>query len=129
MSQGSGGWYVRARGRTLGPFSWAQLESLRDRGQLAQFHELSQDKRTWVHASTLTELFVDSPRRDQSSQVYGLKNAPPLGTRPRDGSMQRRLGSHGPCSAEQIVALVRSGQIVADTPDMEARPPQLADAT
>ena len=48
MSEGSGGWYVRSRGRVLGPFTQAQLESLRDRGQLSQFHELSRDKRVWV---------------------------------------------------------------------------------
>jgi S1-C subfamily serine protease len=116
MSQGSGGWFVRARGRTLGPFSWAQLESLRDRGQLAQFHELSQDKRTWVPASTLHELFSDRSTSDQSSQEYGLGNAPPTGHTAQGWFYANAAGSHVPASAEQIVALVKSGQIVADTP-------------
>src|SRR5262249_13945233 len=57
MSEGSGGWYVRARGRTLGPFTLPQLESMRDRGQLSQFHEVSQDRRFWVSASHVPELF------------------------------------------------------------------------
>ncbi len=89
MSQGSGGWYVRAKGRTLGPFSWVQLESLRDRGQLAQFHEVSQDKRTWVHASTLRELFGDRSASGQAAEVIWPDKTPRrLRTRLRDGSMR-----------------------------------------
>ena len=91
MSQGSGVWYVRARGRTLGPFTWSQLESLRDRGQLAQFHEVSQDKQTWVHASTLNELFADRSASDPSGEDYGLKNAPPTAHSTQDGSTRTWL--------------------------------------
>jgi S1-C subfamily serine protease len=116
MSQGSGGWYVRARGRTLGPFSWAQLESLRSRGQLAQFHEVSQDKRTWVHASTLHELFSDRSGSDQNGQEYALKNSPPTVHTAGGWFYNNVAGSPVPVSAEQIAALVRSGQILADTP-------------
>ena len=47
MSEASDGWYMRSRGRTLGPFTRAQLESMRERGQVSQFHELSQDRRVW----------------------------------------------------------------------------------
>jgi S1-C subfamily serine protease len=57
MSQGAGVWFVRARGRIIGPFRWEQLESLRDRGHFARSHQVSRDKETWVEACTLTELF------------------------------------------------------------------------
>ena len=60
MADEHGGWYVRSKGRTLGPFSWAQLESLRDRGQLARFHEVSQDRQSWMAASGLAQLFGPS---------------------------------------------------------------------
>src|SRR5262245_38442438 len=53
----SGGWYVRVRGRVRGPLTWAQRHSLRDRGQLARFHEVSQDRQTWVGADSLAGLF------------------------------------------------------------------------
>src|SRR4051812_10864264 len=56
-AEASGGWYVRARGRVLGPLAWAQLQSLRDRGQLARFHEVSQDRQSWVGADSLAQLF------------------------------------------------------------------------
>jgi S1-C subfamily serine protease len=115
MSQGSDGWYVRARGRTLGPFSWAQLESLRDRGQLAQFHEVSQDKRSWAHASTLSELFGERSGIRPGSDDYALKNAPPPAHAAQVWFYQSAAGAAGPVSAEQITALVRSGQTLADT--------------
>jgi hypothetical protein len=64
----SDGWYVRARGRVLGPLTWAQLQSLRDRGQLARFHEVSQDRQSWVGAESLTDLFPPAePRRPPRS--------------------------------------------------------------
>jgi GYF domain 2/Domain of unknown function (DUF4190) len=58
MSVGSGGWYVRGRGRVLGPFNWSQLQTLRDRGQLSQLHELSQDRRSWIKATDLPGLYT-----------------------------------------------------------------------
>ncbi len=50
-------WYVRARGRVLGPFTWAQLESLRDRGQVARFDEVSRDRQSWTGADRVDRLF------------------------------------------------------------------------
>jgi S1-C subfamily serine protease len=115
MSQGSGGWYVRAKGRTLGPFSWVQLEALRDRGQLAQFHEVSQDKRTWVHASTLDELFVGRSGNGLPTGDSAAKDAPPSSSPPQGWFYQSVAGPAGPISNEQIMAAARSGQILADT--------------
>ncbi len=115
MSQGSGTWFVRAKGRTLGPFSWAQLESLRDRGQLAQFHEVSQDKRTWVPASTLGELFGDRVRGVQAPEDDRPQNTPPSMQTAPGWFYKSETGTPGPVSAEQVTALVQSGQIVADT--------------
>jgi hypothetical protein len=50
-------WYVRARGRILGPLSWEQLQALRERGQLARFDQVSRDKQSWVPADSLERLF------------------------------------------------------------------------
>ncbi|HEV3166095.1 MAG TPA: DUF4339 domain-containing protein [Isosphaeraceae bacterium] len=59
-------WYVRSRGLITGPFSLAQLDSLRKRGVLARFHEVSNDRANWSKASTLTSVFPDPnvARRD-----------------------------------------------------------------
>jgi hypothetical protein len=53
-------WYVRARGRVLGPLTRPQLQSLRDRGQLARFDQVSQDRQTWIGADRLDGLFPHS---------------------------------------------------------------------
>jgi hypothetical protein len=54
-------WYIRARGRITGPFSVKQLEALRKRGQLARFHELSEDRQSWSSAALLPGLFPEPP--------------------------------------------------------------------
>jgi hypothetical protein len=53
-------WYVRARGRILGPLSWEQLQALRERGQIARFDQVSRDKQSWVPADSLEQLFPRS---------------------------------------------------------------------
>ena len=50
-------WYVRARGRILGPLTWSQLRGLRERGQLARFDQLSRDRQEWIPADRLEVLF------------------------------------------------------------------------
>jgi hypothetical protein len=55
--EGAERWYVRARGRVLGPLSWAQLLALRERGQLARFDQVSRDRQTWAPADSVERLF------------------------------------------------------------------------
>lgn len=40
-------YFVRDRGRVIGPFSAEQLFDMRDRGQIQAYHEVSVDQRTW----------------------------------------------------------------------------------
>src|SRR5690349_15256769 len=42
-----GAWYVRTRGRVVGPLTDAELDDLRERGQVKGFDEVSRDRRTW----------------------------------------------------------------------------------
>ncbi len=44
-------------GRILGPLSWEQLQTLRERGQLARFDQVSRDRQSWVPADSLERLF------------------------------------------------------------------------
>jgi S1-C subfamily serine protease len=50
-------WYVRVRGRVLGPFPFGKLQEMRDRGQLQSFYEVSTDQATWKAAGSVPELF------------------------------------------------------------------------
>ena len=57
-------WYVRIRGRVMGPFDVRQLESLRKRGQFSRFHEVSTDRQTWLAASSVTAVFPEPSAAD-----------------------------------------------------------------
>jgi hypothetical protein len=66
-------YYIRIRGKVLGPFPLQKLQSLRDRGQLARFHELSEDRQSWQPASVLSALFADvSPVMGDEEATYPL---------------------------------------------------------
>lgn len=58
-------YYVRVRGRVMGPFGTSQLQTLRDRGQFRSFHEVSEDRQNWGNAARLTELFSGESRGSQ----------------------------------------------------------------
>jgi len=55
------GYFVRVRGKVMGPFSLKQLQSLRDRGQFRGFHEVSEDRATWRSASSIQGFFAPEP--------------------------------------------------------------------
>lgn len=54
----SDSYYLRSRGKTLGPFSLDRLQVMKSRGQLGRTHQVSTDRQTWVAAGTLGELFA-----------------------------------------------------------------------
>lgn len=62
-------YYVRVRGKVLGPFTLAQLGKMRDRGQFAKFHEVSEDRKTWQPASALSDLFHTVPAAEAPVNV------------------------------------------------------------
>lgn len=76
--------YIRIRGRVLGPYDLDKLQSLARRGQLSRMHEVSSDATTWVRASAHPELFVNedvasmavSQDGQNARQVPGLVTAP-----------------------------------------------------
>src|SRR5262249_48870333 len=54
-------YYIRTRGKVLGPFTVEQLKGLHHRGQFGRFHEISEDRRNWSAAATLEEVFSPPP--------------------------------------------------------------------
>jgi S1-C subfamily serine protease len=88
---------------------------LRDRGQLAQFHEVSRDKQNWVGAATLNELFGDRSVSVPGEEVDGSRNADSTVSWTQEWFYKSATGTPGPLRADQIAALVTSGQIVRDT--------------
>lgn len=74
-------WYVRSRGRVLGPLTWEQLLALRHRGQLARFDQLSHDKQGWVAADSVERLF---PKAGTGAFIAGPDAHTPARGRPRE---------------------------------------------
>lgn len=50
-------YYVRLRGKVMGPFSLEHIKALVQRGQVAAFHEISSDGMSWTAAGSVAELF------------------------------------------------------------------------
>ena len=46
-------YFIRVRGKVLGPFTLEKLKALRARGQFSRIHEVSTDRQQWQPASTL----------------------------------------------------------------------------
>ncbi len=116
MTEASDGWYMRSRGRVLGPFTRDQLESMRDRGQLSQFHEISQDRRNWANASAIEWLFSRASTGESTRQEVPLADASPSRTAGPVWFYNEDGTAHGPIGSEQIVALFQAGRIRWDTP-------------
>lgn len=55
-------YYLRSRGKILGPFGVDRLQVMKSRGQLGRSHQVSTDRQTWVAAGTLAELFPVAER-------------------------------------------------------------------
>jgi S1-C subfamily serine protease len=60
--------YIRIRGRILGPFGAEKLRSLRSRGQFSRVHEISTDRRTWSPASSVDHLFASAQTATSSTK-------------------------------------------------------------
>lgn len=95
-----GRYYVRARGKISGPYDLVQLETLRRRGQLARFHEVSADGRTWAKAGSLSGIFEPPPPRAPRPAA----NARPSAAEPATPPGGVATGS-GPESAEWYYAV------------------------
>jgi hypothetical protein len=66
-------YYLRARGKIIGPLSATQLRTLQSRGQISALDEVSEDRQNWTPASEVQGLFPDS----QSPIIYPAAPAAP----------------------------------------------------
>ncbi len=56
-------YYVRRQGQVAGPWPMSKLEAEVKLRKLARYHEISEDGKSWVLASTIEELFLRSDTR------------------------------------------------------------------
>lgn len=110
-------YYLRSRGRILGPFPLPKLLEMRDRRHLKQIHELSSDRVTWRPAKSFPEIFPPS-----RPEYGGLEDETPSGPGPTPASEPAaapdwyylvRGQSQGPVAYEVLQQLVATGTIRA----------------
>lgn len=106
-------WYVRDRNRVTGPFDREQLEALRQRGQLARFHQVSADGQHWVSATTVDGLFAST------TPTVAIELDPPeyavaSGT-PELWYYSSGKDPVGPVRVDELLGLVRNGVLHVDT--------------
>jgi hypothetical protein len=126
MSAGSGDWYIRGRGRVLGPFTWSQLVSLRDRGHLSQVDEVSRDRRSWTKAADMPGLYAQSIKVHQDPHSTTPRREWPVhavegGSGSNPGSVAAELGASwyiargdthfGPVSLKDLLRMMDTGEL------------------
>lgn len=111
-------YFVRVRGKVLGPFSAGQLRSLQKRGQFSRLDEVSEDRKTWVPASEVQGLFP------AAIQVAAAAEPQPADNRKADGPaesdewffLNADQQQQGPLSRTQLLDMHRQGTLRDDTP-------------
>jgi hypothetical protein len=84
-------YYIRIRGRVLGPYSLKQLNTLRVRGQFSQTNEISLDGQLWESAATLDSLFGAATRTRKKAGAAA--DSTELRMRSEDPASPRSSGS------------------------------------
>jgi hypothetical protein len=67
--------YIRLKGKVWGPFSMDQLKTMQVQGRLSSFHELSQDRRTWVPVFETPELGTKRPAASSAPRAVPVASA------------------------------------------------------
>ena len=96
--------YIRNRGRVLGPFSIDKLRSLRARGQFSRVHEVSTDRITWSAGSSLDHLFAP---RDAAASRSPTVPLPAIANAPRATQLPAERQSAGADANERPVWFYR----------------------
>lgn len=111
--------YLRVRGKITGPFGVAQLLSLRDRGQLRRFHEVSEDRQHWQSAASLAEVFPPEQAPAALEPNVNITSQPNLPVQGASTATAEWLyvdsqgQKHGPVPKEQLLTL-RQASVISD---------------
>ena len=101
-------YFIKSRGRTLGPYTLLQCQQMARKGQLARTSEISTDNSNWSQASNYSEVF-ERPR-----DPIIIEQAPAGPPDPgMDSLWYYALNGEqkGPTSNENILAMVRAGSL------------------
>ena len=88
--------FIRVRGRVLGPFTLEKLKTLRARGQFSRVHEFSTDREIWQPASALEGMFEASLPSSKLPDPHGSGPARTPGAPPSLPQIGSRSGPSMP---------------------------------
>lgn len=120
-------YFVRFRGRTVGPYSLAQAQQMARKGQLSRTSEVSNDGQAWSQAGAFPEIFErPAGGASASSKSSSLSNDTDLSTGgsvaftafdvPTTPSLNEwyytsGVEQKGPTSSTNIVAMIKAGTL------------------
>jgi hypothetical protein len=84
-------YYIRLKGKVLGPFRLDQLRTMQAQGRLSSFHELSQDRQSWVPVSEVPEFRTKRPVSSsvpRAIPVAGAVTASSVAARPPEEDVE-----------------------------------------
>ena len=117
-------YYVRFRGRTLGPFDAGKVRELIKRGQVTRMHELSPDGVSWQQAEVFTELFPAATQPEQAVEPFthagpdqAAQNTGPEAAPTETAEWYAHLNNEnkGPVTKDQIAQWIAAGAITQET--------------
>ena len=112
----SDSYFIKSRGRTLGPYTLLQCQQMARKGQLARTSEISTDNSNWSQASNYPEVFERPITVAVVSHTVIHEPAPAGPPAPSmDSAWYYALNGEqkGPTSNENILAMVRAGSLTA----------------
>jgi S1-C subfamily serine protease len=112
-------WFVRIGSKVSGPYSEAQLRSMRQRGQFSPMHQVSTDRVRWESAAPLVQMFDAATVTDSA---WAPKAAPPATTPTANNGpakewfyLDAARTQLGPISEAEACDLARRGAITRET--------------
>jgi TM2 domain-containing membrane protein YozV len=116
-------YYIRVRGRVLGPYDVAQLKTLRGRGQFGRANEVSTDRQTWQSAAIIEQLWggtkvtATTTRRqakDGASVADTAGSGPPSPTLTPVWHYAVGTEHSGPVTVLELRGMIASSQLMPD---------------
>ena len=112
-------YYVRVKGRVAGPFSTAQLRSLRSRGQISRATEISTDRESWGTVATIEHLFSTTTAKKTRLTPVEVEEEPVPATPPSKtmaAAWYYAAGDEqaGPVTLLELRGMISGGQLHSD---------------
>jgi TM2 domain-containing membrane protein YozV len=110
-------YFVRIRGRTLGPYTRPQIQQMTRKGQVGRSHEVSSDAQFWQPASTFPEIFerpaagVTTSDAETGDEGFGIPLPAGNGAGLKWHFTQNGVQQSSPVELSHLRMLIVSGQV------------------